>query len=255
MNNELILTKKELKKIMEVIKYASKEEYKPILKCVNFKDNKVVALDGHRMAVRYLNTTLDIDVNILSSDLKYVLKSITKDIKVIKIKFDTLNTVFDLMDKNNSILETININNVGGDYIDYESLGFDNIDTRASIEFNKSYSIKDIISYLKTLDRQGKTIKLTLTNKGLEIQQDISYIYRQIWGDKTYFNYKCNYDFENLGNFEIAVNFLYLKDMLQNYIKDSESILCFNTRVTPIKIENQYGYDVVLPVRYLKKNF
>lgn len=253
MNNELILTKKEFKKIMEVIKYTSKEEFKPILKCVNFKGDKVVALDGYRMAVRYLNTNLDININILASDLKYVLKFITKDIKVIKIKFDTLNTVFDLMDKNNSILETININNVGGDYIDYESFGFDNIDTRASIEFNKSCSIKDIISYLKTLDRQGKIIKLTLTSKGLEIQQDISYIYRQIWGDKTYFNYKCNYDFENLGNFEIAVNFLYLKDMLQNYTKDNESKLCFNTRVTPIKIENQYGYEVVLPVRYLIK--
>ena len=32
MNNELILTKKEFKKIMEVIKYTSKEECRPILK-------------------------------------------------------------------------------------------------------------------------------------------------------------------------------------------------------------------------------
>ena len=224
---------------MEVIKYASKEECRPILKCVNFKGDKVVALDGYRMAVRYLNANLDININILASDLKYVLKFITKDIKVIKIKFDTLNTVFNLMDKNNSILETINIDNIGCDYIDYESLGLDNIDTRASIEFNELHPIKDIISYLRTLDRQGKAIKLTLTNKGLEIQQDISFNHKQIWGDKAYFNYKCNYNFEDLGNFEIAVNFLYLKDMLQNYIKDSESILCFNTIVTPIKIENQ----------------
>ena len=255
MNNELILTKKEFKKIMEVIKYTSKEECIPILKAVHFEGDEVVALDGYRMAIRKLNTKLDVNCNIDAKCLKEVMKLVTKEVKTIKIKFGNHTFIIELLGENDKLIDIKDYAYVEGDYIDYKSLGLDNIDTCASIEFNKSHSIKDIISYLKTLDRQGKVIKLTLTNKGLEIQQDTSYIHKQIWGDKTYFNYKCNYDFENLGNFEIAVNFLYLKDMLQNYIKDSESILCFNTRVTPIKISNQYGYDIVLPIRYLKKNF
>ena len=122
MNNELILTKKEFKKIMEVIKYTSKEEYRPILKAVHFEGDEVVALDGYRIAIRTLNTKLDVNCNIDAKNLKEVIKLVTKEVKNIKMEFNNHTFIIELLGENDKLIDVKYYAYVEGDYINYKSI-------------------------------------------------------------------------------------------------------------------------------------
>ena len=254
MNNTLTLTKKEFKKVMEVIKYASKEEARPILKAVHFEGDEVVALDGYRIAIRKLNTKLDVNCNIDAKCLKEVIKLVTKEVKNIKMEFNNHTFIVELLGENDKLIDIKYYAYVEGSYINYKSII--NIDTlkfntAASIEFNILHPIKDLISYLKKINKQNKCIELNINNS-LTIRQDTTNKKQnplngsiESWSDKEYFNYKCN------GDLTIGVNHIYFKNMLENYKNDKESKLLFAGSTSPIFMSNESGCDAVLPIRII----
>ena len=250
MNNTLTLTKKELKKVMEVIKYASKEEARPILKAVHFAGDEVVALDGYRIAIRKLNTKLDVNCNIDAKDLKEVIKLVTKEVKNVKMEFNNHTFIVELLGENDKLIDVKYYAYVEDNYINYKNMiNIDRINTVASIEFNILHPIKDLISYLKKINKQNKCIKLDINN-GLTIQQDTTNKKQnplngsiESWSDKEYFNYKCN------GELVIGVNHVYFKNMLENYKKDKDIKIYFTGSSSPIFMSNESGCDIVLPMR------
>lgn len=252
MNNTITMTKKEFRKVMEVIKYASKEEYRPILKTVHFEGNEVVALDGYRIAIRKLNTKLDVNCNIDAKDLKEGIKLITKEVKNIKMEFNNHTFIVELLGENDKLIDIKYYAYVEESYIDYKNIiDIDRINTVASIEFNILHPIKDLISYLKKINKQNKCIKLDINNS-LTIQQDTTNKKQsplngtvESWSDKEYFNYKCN------GELTIGINHVYLKNMLENYKGDKESKILFTGASSPAVMSNNYGFDIVLPIRII----
>ena len=252
MNNTITMTKKEFKKVMEVLKYASKEEYRPILKAVHFAGDEVVALDGYRIAIRKLNTKLDVNCNIDAKDLKEVIKLVTREVKNIKMEFNNHTFIVELLGDNDKLIDVEYYAYVEGNYINYKSIidvdAF-KFNTVASIEFNILHPIKDLISYLKKINKQNKCIKLDINNS-LTIQQDTTNKKQnplngniESWSDKQYFNYNCN------GSLIIGVNHIYFKNMLENYKGDKESKILFTGVSSPIFMSNESGYDIVLPMR------
>ena len=247
MNNTITMTKKEFRKVMEVIKYASKEEYRPILKCVHFENDEVVALDGYRVAVRKLNTVLDVNCNIDAKNLKEVIKLVTKEVKNIKMEFDNHTVIIELLGENDKLIDIKYYAYVEESYIDYKSIiDVDTLkfNTVASIEFNILHPIKDLISYLKKIDKKERLVKLyinefltigqkTVNNDNLEIE---------------WINNRCFYN-ECKGDLTIGVNHIYLRTMLENYKNDKESKLLFTGSSSPIFMSNESGCDAVLPIR------
>lgn len=252
MNNTITMTKKEFRKVMEVIKYASKEEYRPILKCVHFENDEVVALDGYRVAVRKLNTVLDVSCNIDAKNLKEVIKLVTKEVKNIKMEFDNHTVIIELLGENDKLIDIKYYAYVEDNYINYKSIidvDTFKFNTVASIEFNILHPIKDLISYLKKINKQNKCIKLDINNS-LVIQQDTTNKKQsplngtvESWSDKEYFNYECK------GELTIGVNHIYLRTMLENYKSDKESKLLFTGSSSPIVMSNNCGFDIVFPIR------
>ena len=247
MNNTLTLTKKEFKKVVEVIKYASKEEARPILKAVHFAGNEVVALDGYRIAIRKLNTKLDVNCNIDAKDLKEIMKKLTKEINNIIMIFHENSTTFLLIDEYNNNIYATNVSNVEGNYINYKSIidvDTFKFNTVASIEFNILHPIKDLISYLKKIDKKERLVKLYI-NEFLTIGQ------KTVNDDNLeieWINNSCFYN-ECKGDLTIGVNHIYLKNMLENYKNDKESKLLFTGSSSPIFMSNESGCDAVLPMR------
>ena len=247
MNNTITMTKKEFRKVMEVIKYASKEEYRPILKCVHFENDEVVALDGYRVAVRKLNTVLDVNCNIDAKNLKEVIKLVTKEVKNIKIEFDNHTFIIELLGENDKLIDIKYYAYVEDNYINYKSIiDIDTLkfNTVASIEFNILHPIKDLISYLKKIDKKERLVKLyinefltigqkTVNNDNLEIE----------WINNSCFYNECK------GDLTIGINHIYLRTMLENYKSDKESKLLFTGASSPIFMSNESGCDIVLPIR------
>ena len=252
MNNTLTLTKKEFRKVMEVIKYASKEEARPILKAVHFEGDEVVASDGYRIAIRKLNTKLDVNCNIDAKCLKEVIKLVTKEVKNIKMEFNNHTFIVELLGENDKLIDIKYYAYVEGNYVNYKSIidvdAF-KFNTAASIEFNILHPIKDLISYLKKINKQNKCIELNINNS-LTIRQDMTNKKQnplngsiESWSDKEYFNYKCN------GELVIGVNHVYFKNMLENYKKDKDIKIYFTGSSSPIFMSNESGCDIVLPMR------
>ena len=152
---------------MEVIKYTSKEEARPILKAVHFAGNEVVALDGYRIAIRKLNTKLDVNCNIDAKNLKEIMKLVTKEVKNIKMEFDNHTFIVELLGENDKLIDVKYYAYVEGNYINYKSIidvDTFKFNTVASIEFNILHPIKDLISYIKKINIQNKCIKLDINN-------------------------------------------------------------------------------------------
>ena len=48
----MVFNKKEFKEAMEIITGTAKDEARPILQCLHFEKNNIVALDGYRLMIR-----------------------------------------------------------------------------------------------------------------------------------------------------------------------------------------------------------
>lgn len=240
---KLTFNKKEFKEAMEVLFAVSKEEYRPILKCVNFNNNEVVALDGYRLSLRKISQSLEGNYNVDGRFLKYVLKEkINSKTEKIELLFnDTIVSVF--IDD----IKTVESKLVQGSYISYKSLIPQNSNTTVLIDAKE---LKESIRPLK----KNNQVLINVKENSLSVKDIISLVNKEDHTDrkiilgsivnKTFEIYKDGLDLE------ILFNHTYIKEAIKNYSNKEKLTINFIDNLSGVVITDcKNRIDLVLPLR------
>jgi DNA polymerase-3 subunit beta len=222
----------ELKILFQTIDFVSKDEVRPILQGINFKNNKVCALDGYRVALRECSTmNLENSYTVHNEPLKVINSLIKKDSEVkisfnenmCKIELNKLKIYSGLMD---------------GTYINYESLIPQEYNINATFG---TAELKEELDFMLSLVDSGKSplLKMDITQNETNLkgyESDSSSII------------KLN-DAKADGEILIAFNTNYIKEMLKHFT--DKVTLKFTSAISPVvcQYEDLKGLDLVLPVR------
>lgn len=237
---KLTMTKKEFKKIMEVLPKAAQDDVRPILQGVYFGKGEVVAIDGYRLSKRFLNAELIGEYVILGDDLKKVLKACKRDIEYIEILLDN-KVVVNLYDQEEVLVDAFECRLLDGRYISYKSL--------LPREFTDVVEIssKDILELIKPLK--------VYTHIALEFINDEINIYEVQYGNKrkdevaTLSKLGTIYLKKKVGvDLLIGLNPTYLKEALKGF-KDIK--LSYIDKVSPLVIEDSDRCEMILPIRFI----
>lgn len=230
----------ELYRVLKNVSYsAAKDNTRPVLKGVNFKGNKIVAIDGYVMAIAE-SDGVDIKTPItLTQDLtKLLLRILDKKSKRI------VHFVLDKTGKYVKIkigFEIITSKIIENEYVKYEDILPEDFNYRFTIE-----NPKELLSKLKSMYGLAygyhKLLRIKLTDDQLQIQDrnKMAIINSSVR--------ITNVDSNKPLPFEIAVNPYYLYKPLNKY-KGSITVK-FTTPISPIVITDEdKNLDLVLPVR------
>ena len=218
-NKTLIqLDKETMNFLLEVDYAASKEEIRPILHGVHFKNGEVCALDGFRLSLR-------------KSDKLQIDSEFTIPLEVIKIfkKIKSKEEVIISCDKNCHIIKIQCGNNIiiskllEGNFVNYNQLI--PMESITEIRLDKN-EIKELYSILKSYGQEEKAIKLTIKENEIYISAKFPNSLLNI--NDTII---CNTKGKDL---EIGVNYKYLKEALD---KKEKVKLCFQRELSPIIIK------------------
>ncbi|MGM8331753.1 hypothetical protein [Clostridium perfringens] len=217
------ITKKALQQIYE-IKYAvAKDETRPILQTIHIDNESLVALDGYRLAIRKHNIKdikdeLNIPYKIFNICNKL---KIEDDLDVYEYRGNIILT--------NGII-SLQVNRIEGEYIKYKCLLPK--ESTTTLKVNQ----KDLLGLLKTY-KGLDWVKFNLEEEGLlklkakgniTIQDELE---ADVKGDLK----------------EIAFNIGYLMDTVKCY--SGEITMQLMKEVSPMIIEQDDKYDLVLPIR------
>lgn len=224
--------------LLEVDYAASKEETRPILHGVHFKNGEVCALDGFRLSLRKSDK--------LQMDLEFTMPlEAIKIFKKIKSKEDVIIScnegcnIIKIQCGNDVIVSKL----LEGKFMNYNQLI--PIESTTEIRLDKN-EIKELYSILKSYGRDEKAIKLT-------IKENEIYISAKFPNNLLTINDAiiCNTKGKDL---EIGVNYKYLKEALD---KKEKVTLCFQREVMPIIIKEITNLgekiELVLPIRLKKE--
>lgn len=216
----MLFNKKEFKEAMEIIIGTAKDEARPILQCLHFERNNIVALDGYRLMIRKNNNILKGVYNIHRDYIKIMINTV----KQYKNNIEKIS-----LDFNYNYTATLNINDIEvyscdlsiGNYPKYNTLLPEYFKTIVNIE---PKTIKDTIKPL----RKNKTVLLNINDDILNIK-DIEDVknkngYRQytnIIGSNVNNDIKC---IKNGDDIEIAFNHTYIKEALNPYSNKKKMI-------------------------------
>lgn len=217
------ITKEALQQIYE-IKYAvAKDETRPILQTIHIDNESLVVLDGYRLAIRKHNIKdikdeLNIPYNIFNICNKL---KIEDDLDVYVYRGNIILT-------NGTI--SLQVNRIEGEYIKYkcllpkESATILKVNQKDLLGLLKAYKGLDWVKF--NLEEEGL---LTLKAKGnITVQDELE---ANVKGDLK----------------EIAFNIGYLIDTVKCY--SGEITMQLVTEVSPMIIEQDDKYDLVLPIR------
>lgn len=220
------ITKEALQQIYE-IKYAvAKDETRPILQTIHIDNESLVALDGYRLAIRKHNIK-DIKDEL---NIPYKIFNICNKLKI-KDDLDVYVYRGNIILTNGTI--SLQVNRIEGEYIKYkcllpkESTTILKVNQKDLLSLLKAYKGLDWVKF--NLKEEGL---LTLKAKGNIIIQDE--LEANIKGDLK----------------EIAFNIGYLIDTVKCY--SGEITMQLMKEVSPMIIEQDDKYDLVLPIRVNK---
>lgn len=217
------ITKEALQQIYE-IKYAvAKDETRPILQTIHIDNENLVALDGYRLAIRKHNIK-DIKDEL---NIPYKIFNICNKLKI-EDNLDVYEYRGNIILTNETI--SLQVNKIEGEYIKYKCLLPK--ESTTTLKVNQ----KDLLSLLKAykgldwvkfnLEEEGL---LTLKAKGnITVQDELE---ANVKGDLK----------------EIAFNIGYLIDTVKCY--SGEITMQLMKEVSPMIIEQDDKYDLVLPIR------
>lgn len=245
----MVFNKKEFKEAMEIITGTAQDEARPILQCLHFERNNIVALDGYRLMIRKNNNILNGVYNIHRDYIKIMINTVKQykdNIEKISLNFNYNDTA------------TLNINDVEvyscdlsiGNYPEYNILLPEEFKTIVNIE---PKAIKDTIKPL----RKNKMVLLNINNDIFNIK-DVEDVknkngYRQytnIIGSNIDNDIKC---MKNGDDIEIAFNHTYIKEALNHYNNKKKIDIKLNDRLAGVLItDNENRIDFILPIRYIK---
>lgn len=229
---KFLVNGEEIKTILQTIDFVAKDETRPILQGVNFKNNKVASLDGYRLAIRECSSmNLEGEYTVHVGALKVIKSLVKKDSKMqiafnentCKIELGKLIVYSRLMQSN---------------YIKYESL----IPTEYNV--NATFDTKEFIEELDfLLSMSEETLfKMDVTKEKISIQGIQA---------KSNATIQLN-DAEADGDITIAFNINYIKEALKHF--NDKVIFKFIKSNSPIVCEYKdlKGLDLILPVRLIR---
>lgn len=245
----MIFNKSEFKEVTEILTGTLKDGSRPVLQCLHFTKDEVVAVDGYRMMLRKNNNMLLGDYNINRADIKTMLdkvKEFNENIEKISIEFNEDNTA---TLKINDV-EKFNCMLVSTEYIKYQEL--------IPIKFKTLITIspKEIKETIKPL-RKNKKILFTIENEVInikdieEIKDNKLYQYKATYGNNIDYNIQCE-SIEGK-DITIAFNHTYIKEALKHYNNKEKINIKLNRSLDGVLITNNKNkIDFVLPVRIIK---
>lgn len=224
----IIIDPVEYKQLCQVIDVTAKDETRPILKGVSFKNNKVVGLDGYRLYLREGSFKLDNEYVIEGNTLKSTLGLINKNTKQVKISFNNRHAVIEI-DDSKAIIKLME-----GNYINYESLINDSNNSIVTLDKEE---LKEEIDFLLSDKESNKVVVFDFEKE------------KAILTDKL--NAEIKLDKYKLEGEEIKIGFnpTYLKDSLKNHNDNIKMELINSVSPMILRSENIKGLDLILPVR------
>lgn len=234
-NNTLIqLDKETMDFLLEVDYAAAKDNTRPIIHGVHFKNGEVCALDGFRLSLRK-SDKLQIDSEFtIPLEVIKIFKKIKSKEEVI-ISCNESYSVIKIQCGNDIIISKL----LEGKFMSYNQLI--PTESQTEIELDKE-RIQEIATILKSYKQDEKAIKLT-------IKENEVYVAVKLTDNSLTINdtISCNTKGKDL---EIGVNYKYLKEALD---KKENAKLCFQREVTPIIIKEttELGekIELILPIR------
>lgn len=221
---------RELKHLLSV-EYAiaiAKDDVRPMLNGICIKDNRFIALDGYRLAIREGSFEADEEV-VFHKDILPILKKIKTD-EEIKIYYNNKYVRFSV-----GKLDIIG-SRIEEKYIDIDKIIPQSCTTKVEIK-----DIKGLLELLKDYKKNNlQVVKLNFNNNSLTIS-----------ASNEIMSIKDNLDITGIeGNdLEIAFNVDYLVDTLKNY---DDATLKMTSALSPMVFESENKLDLVLPVRIPK---
>lgn len=208
----MVFTKKEFKEAMEIVTGTAKDEARPILQCLHFENNNIVALDGYRLMIRKNSNILNGVYNIHRDYIKIMVNAVKQykdDIEKISLDFNYNDTA------------TLNIDDVEvyscdlsiGNYPKYKTMLPEEFKTTVNIE---PKAIKDAIKPL----RKNECVLLNIGDdifnvKNIDFTESKDYrVNTSIVGSKIDNSIEC---IKNGNDIEIAFNHTYIKEALRSY--------------------------------------
>jgi len=211
------------------IKYAVGNDItRPVITGVCFKNNKMVALDGFRMAIN-TNDNLTVANEIIVPQNALNLLSIYD--KNIKLQMQTNDKYIVFTDENTKLISRL----IEGEYFDFEKI----VPQNSSEEYN--VTIKEYINELKYLkefvnNKNVKTEPVKFEKGILSIQNADG-------------EYSSNVNFGHESDIVYGFNCNYMLDAL-NQFKDNETVnYKVISRIAPMILSNDNDLALVLPIR------
>lgn len=250
LNKEVVdsfsISSKELLRLLQVENCRSEDEIRPILQGVNFKNNKVCALDGYRLSLR---TSTEMNNNsdfIINSEAVNILLSLLKSDDTIvnfNIYNDYVKIYFNEYTLTSKLLE--------GSYIKYEQIITSLEDNNYIIKIKDTKEFIESVSFIQESNKiyKDKTknilvwnivdnkMNIKTTDNSIEELLSYSEIVKQ---NKSV---------------DIGINTKYLLEAIKKY-KDEEVYIIYKSPVEPIYItnnnDNNDNIEMILPVRLMK---
>lgn len=240
------ISQEEMLRLLEVSYCASVDEVRPILQGINFKDNKLCALDGYRMSVRSTEKfKLSSNFTIHQDSVK-ILKSLLK--KSNELIYGEVYKNYVLFKFNDT---TIQCRYLEGDYIKYEQLINDNIDYMTTIKVNDIKEINKSLDILKDVKINNRSIIYFSNNEkrlSLRSNNNTNEI-TDTMNNSEYIKFNSN------GDTDICFNCRYLVDLFK-VLKDRNYIyMSFKNNHSPMIIyedDNLNDLELILPIRMNK---
>lgn len=239
------LNYEDITKILKCSKFTAKDETRPILQCVNFKDNCITALDGYRIHRNKINSNLKYEYNVNNETLK-LLKKVIKKSNTLNIKFNDELIMIDILENNELKYKIISFLKKSK-FINIENFlsGFENYNKKKEIIFNAPELRKILKDSKGTIANDIKEEKYVFNAKslGFLINKDNVIIKTKNTLIKTIL---LNNNIAE--TIEVYFNYTYMLDAL-NGLKGNINFK-YNTPDTPMYVLQNDEINVILPIRY-----
>lgn len=250
LNKEVVdsfsVSSKELLRLLQVDNCRSKDEFRPIFQGVNFKQNKVCALDGYRLSLRTsteMNNNSDFTIN---SESVNILLSLLKPDDTI-VNFDLYNDYAKISFNEYTLISKL----LEGYYINYEQLITSLEDNNYIIKIKDTKEFIESVSFIQESNKINKNktkniLVWNIVNDKMNIKTTDSLV-------EEILSYSEIVKQDELIN--IGINARYLLEAIKKY-KDEEVYIIYKSPTSPIYVTNDTNnndnIEMILPVRLIK---
>ena len=242
-NEIMSMTEKEFTRLMRVSQFTSKDNIRPILKCVNIKNNKFCALDGFKLALSQSNRfNLEKEINLTTHSIHTLNKILDKKSEnMVKFFLNERENLLKIEFKDHNVITRI----AEDKFVEYESL----IPQENNNSFNlNSEQIEKMLDILKFAKEFNEGVKYPLINMNIK-NEKINFKAKDIQNI-----YEDEIIIEKCKDVEINFNTEYLEEAVKWINNDSIKVEYEHKFAPMILTNNLNDLMLILPVRVANKN-